>query len=275
MVTVFTGAPKVGKSTILYDLAARTSREGRHVLVVTAEDHLAAVVRPRLDAAGADLGLVDAVVDPISLPDDTGRIRGWVERFGSVMVMLDPLVAFIGDNVNTHRDHHVRRVLAPLSDIAESTGAAVVVVVHTNKGMGGDPLMRVSGSIGFTGAARSIVVAADDPQDEGRKLFAVAGTNLAEPAPPLAYRVVGVELEGHIRTSKIEWLGEAPEVDVRELLNRPDPEERSAREEAIEFLRTSGAMETAQPVKELELEARARGISDKTLQRARRALDYR
>jgi putative DNA primase/helicase len=272
MLTVFTGAPKVGKSTILYDLAARVSRDGKHVLVATAEDHLAAVVRPRLEAAGADLDLVDMVTDPITFPDDVSRLSEWVEKFGSVMVMLDPLVAFIGDGVNTHRDHHVRRVLAPLADVAEATGAAVVVVVHTNKALGGDPLTRVSGSIGFTGAARSIVVAADDPQDDSRKIFAVAGTNLAEAAPALAYRVMGVELADEIRTSRIEWLGEAPEIDVRELLDRQDPEERSQREEAIDFLRTSGAMDSAQPVKELESEARARGISDKTLQRARRSL---
>jgi hypothetical protein len=242
------------------------------VLIATAEDHLAAVVRPRLEAAGADLDLLDCVTDQVTLPDDVERIRGWIERFGSVTVMIDPLVAFVADTVNTHRDHHVRRVLAPLAEVAESTGAAVITVVHSNKGMGTDPLARVSGSVGFTGAARSIVVAADDPQDDSRKIFGVAGTNLAETAPPLAYRVVGVELANEIRTSRIEWLGEAPEVDVRELLAHRDPEERSAREEAIEFLKTSGAMESAQPVKELEIEAVARGITEKTLQRARRAL---
>lgn len=58
MVTVVGGFPGVGKSTINYDLAARVSRQGDVVLVLTAEDHLAAVVRPRLDAAGADLNLV-------------------------------------------------------------------------------------------------------------------------------------------------------------------------------------------------------------------------
>ena len=79
------------------------------------------------------------------------------------LVTLDPLVAFIDDGINTHRDHHVRRVLAPLADLAESTGAAVVVVIHTNKGEGNDPLMRISGSIGFSGAARSVLLAADDP----------------------------------------------------------------------------------------------------------------
>jgi hypothetical protein len=35
--------------------------------------------------------------------------------------------------VNTHSDHHVRRVLAPLGEMAEATDVAVVVVIHTTK----------------------------------------------------------------------------------------------------------------------------------------------
>ena len=64
MPTVFGGFPGIGKSTILYDLAARTSRQGKAVLVVTAEDHLAAVVRPRLEAAEADLDRVHILTVP-------------------------------------------------------------------------------------------------------------------------------------------------------------------------------------------------------------------
>jgi hypothetical protein len=142
MVTVFTGFPGAGKSTILYDLAARTSREGKPVLVATAEDHLAAVVRPRLEAAGADLDRVHIVTEPLTLPEDVGKLSGWVSGFGAAMFMLDPLVAFIGDGVNTHRDHHVRRVLAPVGDVAESTGAAGIVVVHTNKGTSSEFVAR-------------------------------------------------------------------------------------------------------------------------------------
>jgi hypothetical protein len=133
--------------------------------------------------------------------------------------------------------------------------------------------MRISGSIGFTGAARSVLLAADDPQDETRRILAVAKSNLAEFPAPLAYRVVGVDLTDEIRTSRVEWLGEAPEVDVYELLGRRDnSEERSSREEAIELLRGAGVLDVARLASEIEVEARARGIHEKTLQRARRAL---
>jgi AAA domain len=272
MTSIFGGFPGVGKSTILYDLAARTSREGKVVLIVTAEDHLAAVVRPRLEAAGADLELVRIVTVPITLPDDVAVLGSLVRDYAAALLVLDPLVAFIGDGVNTHRDHHVRRVLAPLAELAERTGVALVVVIHTNKGRENEPLMRISGSVGFTGAARTVLLAADDPKEEARRIFAVVKSNLAEFPPPLAYRVVGVQLEGGISTSRIEWLGQAPEVDFRELLVSRDPDERSAREDAIEFLVEAGVQETAQPVADLMRAAAAMQIGEKTIQRARRAL---
>ena len=272
MVTVVGGFPGVGKSTINYDLAARVSRQGDVVLVLTAEDHLAAVVRPRLEAAGADLNLVRIVTIPITLPEDVGRLVELVREFEAALVLVDPLVAFIGDGVNTHRDHHVRRVLAPLADMAEETKVAVLVVIHTNKGAGTEPLMRISGSIGFTGAARSVLLAADDPQDEGRRILAVVKSNLAEMPAPLAYRLTGVVLDGGISTSRVEWLGEAPEVDVRELLAQRDPEERGAAEDAAEFLQAAGLLDTPRPAKDIEREAKAQGHAERTVRRARQRL---
>jgi putative DNA primase/helicase len=272
MVTVVAGFPGVGKSTLNYDLAARISREGKPVLVATAEDHLAAVVRPRLEAATADLDRVHLVTEGITLPDDVGRLRDAVAELEAALVIIDPLVAFIGDTVNTHRDHHVRRVLAPLAELAEGTGAAVLVVIHTNKGMDAEPLLRISGSIGFTGAARSVLLAAEDPQDDSRRILAVVKSNLAQFPAPLAYRLAGVSLEGGIETSRVEWLGEAPEVDVRALLARRDPEERTQLDEATDFLRESGVLETARAAKALEREAKGAGIATRTLQRARQRL---
>ena len=272
MVTVLGGFPGVGKSTVNYDLAARTSREGKAVLVVTAEDHLAAVVRPRLEVAGADLDLIHIVTVPITLPDGVELLGDLVRGLGVALVLLDPLVAFIGDGVNTHRDHHVRRVLAPLAALAEDTMAAVVVVIHTNKGEGSEPLMRISGSIGFTGAARSVLLAAEDPQDDDRRILAVVKSNLAAFPPPLAYRILGVVLGDDITTSKIEWLGEAPEVDVRALLGRHDPDEQAAIDEAVAFLASSGIQQEARPAGDLEREASPLDIGEKTLQRARRRL---
>ncbi len=272
MGTTLAGAPGTGKTTLLYDLAARSSREGRNTLICTAEDHLAAVVRPRLEAAGGDLGRIHVLTEPLTLPDDIDRLGQHVERLGVDLLVVDPIVAFISDTTNTHRDHHVRRVLAPLSAIAERQHLAACVVLHTNKAPGADPLLRISGSVGFTGAARSVLLAAEDPQDETRRILAVVKSNLAAYPPPLAYSIAGVELPGDIPTSRVQWLGEAPEVDVRELLVSRDPEERSATEDAMEFLRELGLGETARPASDVMREAKVHGYAERTIRRARNLL---
>jgi hypothetical protein len=195
-----------------------------------------------------------------------------IARHDTALVSLDPLVAFMGDTVNTHRDHHVRRVLAPLAHMAEHTGASVVGVVHTNKAVGTEPLMRLSGSVGFTGAARAILMAAEDPEDDSRRIFCVVKNNLAAYPPPLAYRVATAEVDGGIVTSRIEWLGEAPDVDPRELLAARDPEEVSQRKDAEEYLRGLGLDRQAMPVTEIVKEAEGMGVGHKTLQRVRRSL---
>jgi hypothetical protein len=267
MTTVLGGPPGAGKSTILYDLAASTSREGNAVLIITAEDHHAAVVRPRLEAASARLDKIHVRTDPIELPADVDVIKAYARDNHAALVIIDPLVAFIGDDVNTHRDHHVRRVLAPLGEMAESTDTALVVVIHTNKGTAADPRMRKSGSIGFTRAARSDLFDNQDPNDDTRCILAVVKSNLARFPTPQAYRIENA-LAGTITTSRIKWLGDAPEVDIHDLLAVPDRRERKG-DEARTFLIASGVAGNAQPAADLEQKANAAGIAKRTLRRAR------
>jgi hypothetical protein len=87
-ITVLAGDPGLGKSSLSIDLAARLSRgvlggKPGNVLMLTAEDPLAQVVRPRLEAAGADLDRIrvgsierDGFAGPIQLPDDALHLRG-------------------------------------------------------------------------------------------------------------------------------------------------------------------------------------------------------
>jgi KaiC/GvpD/RAD55 family RecA-like ATPase len=90
MTTVMGGPPGAGKSTILYDLAARTSREGKAVLIITAEDHHAAVVRPRLEAASARLDVIHVRTSPLELPDDVEEVKRYAGEVGAALVIIDP-----------------------------------------------------------------------------------------------------------------------------------------------------------------------------------------
>ena len=286
--TLIDGDPGLGKSALVVDCAARKS-VGRHwpdgapcevggVVICSAEDGLADTIRPRLDAAGGDpekvLALGTLMEDGnerlISIPEDIPTIERGMERVDAAAVFIDPLMAFLSGRHNAHKDQDVRRALAPLAGLAERTGSAVAVVRHLNKASGGNPLYRGGGSIGIVGAARSALLVAKHPEDEGRRVLAPLKSNLAQPASSLAFSLTEAD-NGAVR---VEWLGETT-YTADALLSAPiDPEERSALGEAKEFLREAlkDAPLWSNAVKK---EAREAGISEMTLRRAKEMLAVR
>jgi RecA-family ATPase len=253
--TLIDGNPGEGKSALTTDLAARKSAGRRwpdgepcvpgSVVICSAEDGLSDTIRPRLDAAGADPEKVLALATVkdrngerlLSIPEDLDVIQRGIGRVGAELVIVDPLMAFLSGGHNAHKDQDVRRALAPLAKLAEETGAAVLVIRHLNKGSGGDPLYRGGGSIGIIGAARSALLVARHPHDE-RRVLASLKNNLAEPAPSLAFALVGAA-NGAVR---VEWKGLTTHTAAALLAVPTDPEERSALEEATEFLRERSSL---------------------------------
>lgn len=258
MLTLLAGRPGEGKSTIAVDLTARVTREGGSVLFISAEDDWGRVLRPRLEAAKALLDRVysiDLQKHGFELPSGIGTLQEALRETQAKLVVLDPINAFIALEVNSHRDHHVRRVLGPLSQLAEKTNVAILALGHLNKSNEEDPLTRVGGSIAYVAAARQVLVAAADPNNEDRRILAPVKSNVARLNPPLAYRVEEAEISAGIKTSRIQWLDTAPEVDVRTLLKAPISEHRTLVPVVTEIIRavlTSGE----RPANEVKHEVR-------------------
>lgn len=225
--TVLDGDPGLGKSTLLLDLAARVTVGGtmpdgqkldgpEGVVLLTAEDGLADTVRPRLEAAGANLELVyamDTVPDPehgtreLEIPTDVATLERQVRDANAALVIVDPLTAFLSTKTNSWRDQDVRRALRTLSEMAERTGCAVVVLRHLTKQGGSNPLYRGGGSIGIIGAARSGLLVAPDPADEHRRVLASTKSNLGPEPPALSYGIVSWPQDPDV--SCVKWLGES------------------------------------------------------------------
>ncbi len=280
------GDPGLGKSAMTLDLAARVSAgkgfpdgakcEPAGVVLLSAEDGLADTIRPRLDAAGADTSRILALATVpdenghdrlLSIPEDLPLIENGIRRVGADLVIVDPLMAFLSGDTNSHRDQDVRRTLAPLAGLAERTGAAVLVIRHLNKAAANNPLYRGGGSIGIIGAARMAFVVGKDPQDENRRVVASTKNNLAMPPQSLMFGLEEAE-NGSVR---VNWLGQS-EVSAKDLLATPqDQEHADARSEAVEFLNevlANGPLAASQ-IKE---EAEDTGISERTLARAKKVL---
>jgi AAA domain len=277
--TLVDGDPGLGKSAMTLDLAARVSAgkpfpdgtrcEAGGVVLLSAEDGLADTIRPRLDAAGADTSKVLSLATVpdedghnrlLSIPEDLGIMEEGIRRVRARLVVVDPLMAFLSANANSHRDQDVRRALAPLAGLAERTGAAVLVVRHLNKAAANNPLYRGGGSIGIIGAARMAFVVGREPQDENRRVLASTKNNLAKPPRSLMFTLE--ESEGG--AVRINWLGES-EVSAKDLLATPqDHEQTDARSEAAEFLQDI-LSEGPVPANEVIRDAEDAGIAEKTL----------
>jgi hypothetical protein len=291
MITLLDGDPALGKSTITIDLAARVttgtpmpftadddSKPGiiGDVVILTAEDHLAATVRPRLDAAGADVLRVHALTGitragdpdaPLVLPADVAELETVIMANKARLVIIDPLMAFLDADVDGYRDQDVRRALAPLAKVAEATRAAIIIVRHLRKSAG-SALYRGGGSIGIIGAARSALIVAKDPDDEHGRFMAVAKGNLAPPAPTLRWRVVDANGVG-----RVQWDGVADGVTADDLAAPPippSPEDRNQVAQAAAALRELLAAGPV-PTQQVEHELKERvGCAQRTMERARR-----
>jgi RecA-family ATPase len=285
-VTVLDGDPGTGKSTLTLTIAAKVTTgspfpdgerpEPGDVLLLSAEDDIGDTIRPRLEAAGADLARCWVLPDvrpegkeprPPELPADLFLLEDLVKSKTAALVVIDPLMAFLSGQVDSHRDQDIRRVLASLGYMAGRTGAAVVIVRHMNKGTG-SALYRGSGSIGIVGAARSGLLVAPDPDDDGRRVLASSKSNLAKEPEGLAYRIVEDELYG---VARVTWDG-ASRHRANDLVRpRVDEDQAPALAEAMRVLKEILA-DGPLPAGNVKRLAATAGVKERTLDRARQAL---
>ena len=276
-VTSIEGDPGVGKSWFTIALAAALSRgaqlpgghslkEPQRVLFFTAEDGLADTVRPRLDALGADARYVFAVEGPLTIDENGAAIlERHIKETKPALVIIDPLVAYMGGHLDINKANHVRSMMARLAGIAERHQVAIVVVRHLTKGRRDRAIYRGLGSIDITAACRSVLLVGTHPEDETRRVVAHAKSNLAPLGKSLSYRITD---------GRFEWGGEV-DLSAEQLCQGPeDMDSLTAREEAKEFLQELladgpvAAPEVIDQAKEL-------GIDKSTLDRAKKALGIR
>lgn len=229
--TLLEGDPGLGKSTLACDLVARvsagrgmpgsdaTSSPGTVLWLSGDAESPGATIRPRLEAAGVDPGkveLCETVRGPkgedaaIVLPRDVLALEHKIEATGAVLLVIDPLVAFLGSGTDTHRDAEVRQALRPLLEMAERTRVAILAIRHLNKAAGTSAIYRGGGSIGFAGASRSMLLVTADPADPGRRVIASIKCNVAPHSERRAFafaiETTSVPAAGSV--GRVTWLGE-------------------------------------------------------------------
>lgn len=259
--TLTAGREGVGKSTAMYDIAARVTRgtlEGesygtpRAVIICATEDSWAHTIVPRLMAARADLSRIyrvevtttDSAVE-LTLPTDHAHLETAIVKTGAALVLLDPLMSRVDSKINTHNDQETRQALEPLVAVVDRTGCAVVGIIHLNKSNTTDILNAVMGSRAFSAVARSVLAVQADPDDERTALLGLAKANLTSKldVPQLSFRIETVVVaetdEGKIESGRMIWTGErAASVADTYAAAGEDPEARTLVADAAEWLVT-------------------------------------
>lgn len=290
--TILEGDPGIGKTWLALQIAASVStgnsfpdsadgipkerREPANVLYLSAEDGLGDTLRPRLDKAGADVSRVFVLQGWTAKDPETGEesqgsitlqhipvIRQAIENYRPALLVIDPLQAYLGAGVDMHRANEVRPVLSGLASLAEEYGVAVLLIRHLGKSQQDRAIYRGLGSIDFSAAARSILLAGQDPQEPGKRALIQIKNSLAAQGPAIGYE---------LRDGQFFWTGLSDLTAASVLAPEQAGEEKSALDEAIEWLRdvlSNGPLEK----KEIVKLARDAGIISNSDIRLRRAKD--
>ena len=246
---MISGDPGIGKSLTTIDMVARVTaglpwpdlpdviNPVRKAIIMNMEDDAGDTIRPRLDAAGADVSRVHVLdglktptggVEPFSLSRHLDDLDKAIVQTGAELVTIDPLSGYLGAS-DSHKDQSVREILGPVSVLAARHKVAIVVVAHLNKGSGTNAMYRTMGSIGTVAVARSQWTVVKDKTDPTLRLFIEGKNNLGENSSGLAYRVEGTENN----SARVVWEKEPVNMSVEEALSverLPDPDVERRRE---------------------------------------------
>ncbi len=288
--TEVSGDPRLGKSLLTIDVAARVSVGSRWpdssecsplggVVMLSAEDDPADTIRPRLDAAGADCSRICLLTDvsrfdsaeskwfrtPFNLARDIGVLDEAIETtIDCRLVIIDPISAFCG-STDSHRNTDVRGLLAPLAELAQRRQVAVVCINHLNKNVAGGPAVyRTMGSLAFVAAARAAWDVVKDKNDPTKRLFLPIKHNLSSDVTGLSYTV-----EDRGGAPVLRWSPDPVSISADDAMGPEHPDGRAReRNEAAEWLRAVLA-DGPLTVKKIEWQAKEEGFAWRTVKRER------
>jgi hypothetical protein len=216
------------------------------------------------------------------LAEDLEVLERAIADTGDVsLVTIDPITAYMGGKIDSHRATDVRSQLGPLKDFAERIGVRFSAVTHPAKNAGPRALDHFMGSQAFIAVARCGHLCVEEiEQDEhghrqatGRLLF-TNPNNPRQRNPAIAYRITsaigGIDARSgaEVQTSTIVWEG-AVDITADEALAATSTKKDhfGARMFLMDMLANGPA-----PVKLIEERAAARGLSKDQLDRAKRKM---
>lgn len=208
-ITILCGDPGVGKTTFILSLIAKLTNgeympftnnknEPIKILFQSAEDDNADTTLPRLINMGAALDMISSFKGKMKFSCFDENLKQEIVKQNIKLIVFDPLQAFLGD-VNISSANEVRSVMQNLTDFAEKSGCAVVLIGHLNKNTNGiNALYRSLGSIDIVAAARSVLMVTANPDDPETKIMIQIKNNLAP---------CGKSIIFDLENGAVKWIG--------------------------------------------------------------------
>ena len=272
--SVLQGNPGEGKTYFAMHLAAACTNgkllpnmermEPFNVIYQTAEDGLGDTVKPRLIEAGADLDRVLVIDDSdvqLTLSDE--RIEKAIVENNARLVIIDPIQAYLGSDVDMNRANEVRPIFMRLGQVAQRTGCAILLIGHLNKAAGMQSLQRGLGSIDIAAAVRSVMFIGKLKHDPTMRILTHEKSSLAPPGVSLAFSLGD---EGGFR-----WFGEY-DITADEMLSGIEPQRETKTQQAKDLICTLLAGGKQVLSEDIDKAALERGIPGRTVRDAKREL---
>ena len=272
--SVLQGNPGEGKTYFAMHLAAACTNgkllpnmeriEPFNVIYQTAEDGLGDTVKPRLIEAGADLDRVLVIDDSdvqLTLSDE--RIEKAIIENNARLVIIDPIQAYLGADVDMNRANEVRPIFMRLGQVAQRTGCAILLIGHLNKAAGMQSLQRGLGSIDIAAAVRSVMFIGKLKHDPTMRILTHEKSSLAPPGASLAFSLGD---EGGFR-----WVGEY-DITADEMLSGIELQRETKTQQAKDLICTLLAGGKQVLSEDIDKAALERGIPGRTVRDAKREL---
>ena len=272
--SVLQGNPGEGKTYFAMHLAAACTNgkllpnmermEPFNVIYQTAEDGLGDTVKPRLIEAGADLDRVLVIDDSdvqLTLSDE--RIEKAIIENNARLVIIDPIQAYLGADVDMNRANEVRPIFMRLGQVAQRTGCAILLIGHLNKAAGMQSLQRGLGSIDIAAAVRSVMFIGKLKHDPTMRILTHEKSSLAPPGASLAFSLGD---EGGFR-----WVGEY-NITADEMLSGIELQRETKTQQAKDLICTLLAGGKQVLSEDIDKAALERGIPGRTVRDAKREL---
>ena len=180
--------PEVLRSTFPFSLDPQT------VLYLTTEDSAEKVLRPRMEAAGADLDKVtfidkgDDIVQNITFSDDDGSLEAILDELRPALVVFDPLQSFLPEKVRMAERNQMRRCLNHLSVLSSKFGTTFLIFCHLNKRDTTEARQALADSSDIWDIARTVWFVGN-ASEKDLKFFSMEKSNYSRFADTTLYRV--------------------------------------------------------------------------------------